>query len=174
MYRERNNFFCSKIFLSSSWKKIGGCRWIGDIPRWIEIEFQFINLKKTRMVYGNVLHWKRGMKFTRVSRPKFCENTTKVLRDLSKFKKFVPRIYSKSSHTFPSIQGTTNQPILLIDKPDVSHQRKRSKSSPNRPISTRGSQRETLARNSAVNREKSVVRKLFTKPSLDPFVGPAS
>lgn len=54
-----------------------------------------------------------------------------------KFKKFTPRVFKTILHLAFSRNTRTNRPIPLIDEPDVSHQRKRSKSSPNRLIHTR-------------------------------------
>lgn len=54
-----------------------------------------------------------------------------------KFKKFTPRIFKTILHLVFTRNTRTNRPIPLIDEPDVSHQRKRSKSSPNRLIHTR-------------------------------------
>lgn len=84
-----------------------------------------------------------------------------------KFKKFTPRIFKTILHLAFSRNTRTNRPIPLIDEPDVSHQRKRSKSSPNRLIHTRHT-RPLLAIPRWIGEGR--VWKLFAKPSLDPFV----
>lgn len=84
-----------------------------------------------------------------------------------KFKKFTPRIFKTILHLVFSRNTRTNRPIPLIDEPDVSHQRKRSKSSPNRLIHTRHT-RPLLAIPRWIGEGR--VWKLFAKPSLDPFV----
>lgn len=84
-----------------------------------------------------------------------------------KFKKFTPRVFKTILHLVFTRNTRTNRPIPLIDKPDVSHQRKRSKSSPNRLIHTRHT-RPLLAIPRWIGEGR--VWKLFAKPSLDPFV----
>lgn len=84
-----------------------------------------------------------------------------------KFKKFTPRVFKTILHLVFTRNTRTNRPIPLIDEPDVSHQRKRSKSSPNRLIHTRHT-RPLLAIPRWIGEGR--VWKLFAKPSLDPFV----